>query len=276
MRPSRGDDVAVVVEGHERLVDGAVVAPVEHEDLLPVGGLAGEPQREPVRVGRARRDLPEREPEPAGELLADDRRVLGRQHQRDARAAACSAITATVAGGRVPGHRAGVAEAEVDVLVAVDVDDARARRLGREDREPARPAGHPVHRHPAEQRADGAVRELARRGMRRRRTAPPRERAARRGGRGRSSRSIERGSYGWPGNVLPPMAEIRAEITANVWQVVAEEGQMVAEGDEICILESMKMEIPVVTEVPGVVRELHVEPEQVVQEGDLIALIDES
>jgi biotin carboxyl carrier protein len=72
------------------------------------------------------------------------------------------------------------------------------------------------------------------------------------------------------------MAEIRAEITANVWQVVAEVGQMVAEGDEICILESMKMEIPVVTDVPGVLRELYVEPEQVVQEGDLIALIDES
>ena len=72
------------------------------------------------------------------------------------------------------------------------------------------------------------------------------------------------------------MAEIRAEITANVWQVVVEEGQMVAEGDEICILESMKMEIPVITEMPGVVRELHVAPEQTVQEGDLIALIDET
>ena len=72
------------------------------------------------------------------------------------------------------------------------------------------------------------------------------------------------------------MAEIRAEITANVWQVIVEEGQMVAEGDEICILESMKMEIPVVTEIPGVVRELHVQPEDNVQEGDLIALIDES
>jgi biotin carboxyl carrier protein len=72
------------------------------------------------------------------------------------------------------------------------------------------------------------------------------------------------------------MHEIRAEIAANVWQVVVEEGQMVAEGDEICILESMKMEIPVVTEVPGVVRELHVAPEQNVQEGDLIALIDEN
>lgn len=61
-----------------------------------------------------------------------------------------------------------------------------------------------------------------------------------------------------------------------MWQVRAEEGQMVAEGDEICILESMKMEIPVVTEVPGVVRELHVAAGQVVQEGDLIAVIDES
>jgi acetyl-CoA carboxylase biotin carboxyl carrier protein len=72
------------------------------------------------------------------------------------------------------------------------------------------------------------------------------------------------------------MAEIRAEITANVWQVVVEEGQMVAEGDEICILESMKMEIPVTTEVPGVVRELYVEAGATVQEGDRIALIDES
>ena len=65
------------------------------------------------------------------------------------------------------------------------------------------------------------------------------------------------------------MAEIHAEITANVWQVVVEVGQMVAEGDEICILESM-------TEVPGVVRELDVEAGQTVQEGDRIALIDES
>ncbi len=72
------------------------------------------------------------------------------------------------------------------------------------------------------------------------------------------------------------MYEIRAEITANVWQVRVDEGQMVAEGDEIVVLESMKMEIPVVTETPGVVREIRVAPEDVVQEGDLIALIDES
>jgi biotin carboxyl carrier protein len=72
------------------------------------------------------------------------------------------------------------------------------------------------------------------------------------------------------------MVEIRAEITANVWKIVVDEGQAVAEGDEIAILESMKMEIPVVTETPGIVRELHVTEGQTVREGDLIALIDEA
>ena len=43
-------------------------------------------------------------------------------------------------------HRARVAEAEVDVLVAVDVGEAAPARLGDEEREPAGPLGHPVHR----------------------------------------------------------------------------------------------------------------------------------
>ena len=41
------------------------------------------------------------------------------------------------------------------------------------------------------------------------------------------------------------MAEVRAEIAANVWQVLVEPGAAVDEGDELVILESMKMEIPV-------------------------------
>ena len=41
------------------------------------------------------------------------------------------------------------------------------------------------------------------------------------------------------------MVEVQAEIAANVWQVPAEVGQMIAEGETIAILESMKMEIPV-------------------------------
>ena len=69
------------------------------------------------------------------------------------------------------------------------------------------------------------------------------------------------------------MAEIRAEMVANVWKVVAEEGQHVDEGDTLVILESMKMEIPVLAEDPGTLAKLHVAEGDVVQEGDLIAVI---
>ena len=69
------------------------------------------------------------------------------------------------------------------------------------------------------------------------------------------------------------MAEIRAEMVANVWQVVTSEGAAVQDGDTLVILESMKMEIPVLAEGPGVVAKLHVAEGDVVQEGDPIATI---
>ena len=72
------------------------------------------------------------------------------------------------------------------------------------------------------------------------------------------------------------MIDVPAHITGTVWKIEKKPGDPVSAGDVLVILESMKMEIPVMTEIPGVVRELHVEPEQVVQEGDLIAIIDES
>ena len=53
-------DDRVAVESDERLVDRAVVAPVEDEDLRPAGQLAGEPDGEAVRVGRGQRELPAR------------------------------------------------------------------------------------------------------------------------------------------------------------------------------------------------------------------------
>lgn len=72
------------------------------------------------------------------------------------------------------------------------------------------------------------------------------------------------------------MTEVRAEITANVWQVPAQVGASVAEGDELAILESMKMEIPVVAPCSGTIREVHVAPDDQVVEGDLVCTIDES
>jgi acetyl-CoA carboxylase biotin carboxyl carrier protein len=68
--------------------------------------------------------------------------------------------------------------------------------------------------------------------------------------------------------------EIRAEMVANVWKVVATAGTEVAEGDTLVILESMKMEIPVVAESDGTLVKLAVAEGDVVQEGDLIAVIE--
>ena len=60
--------------------------------------------------------------------------------------------------------------------------------------------------------------------------------------------------------------EVRAELTATVWKVVVEQGATVAEGDELVILESMKMEIPVAAPVAGTVTELCVAEEDRINE----------
>ncbi|HCT78252.1 MAG TPA: hypothetical protein DGT23_17085 [Micromonosporaceae bacterium] len=67
--------------------------------------------------------------------------------------------------------------------------------------------------------------------------------------------------------------EIRAEMVANVWKVVVNDGDTVEDGDTLVILESMKMEIPVVAEADGSVT-IKVNEGDVVQEGDLIAVIE--
>ena len=67
--------------------------------------------------------------------------------------------------------------------------------------------------------------------------------------------------------------EIHAEMVSSVWKVLVGPGAEVAAGDALVILESMKMEIPVLTERAGTVRELHVVEGEVLQEGDLIATV---
>jgi biotin carboxyl carrier protein len=69
------------------------------------------------------------------------------------------------------------------------------------------------------------------------------------------------------------VSEIHAEMVANVWKVIAATGDSVTEGDTLVILESMKMEIPVLAETGGTVARLAVTEGDVVQEGDLIAVI---
>jgi acetyl-CoA carboxylase biotin carboxyl carrier protein len=70
------------------------------------------------------------------------------------------------------------------------------------------------------------------------------------------------------------VAEIRAEMVANVWKVIVAEGDAVADGDTLVILESMKMEIPVLAEESGTLVRLAVAEGDVIQEGDLIAVVE--
>jgi len=70
------------------------------------------------------------------------------------------------------------------------------------------------------------------------------------------------------------VAEIRAEMVANVWKVVAAQGDHVDDGDTLVILESMKMEIPVIAPCPGTITAVHVAPDDQVKEGDLVIEIE--
>ncbi len=70
------------------------------------------------------------------------------------------------------------------------------------------------------------------------------------------------------------MADVLAEMVANVWKVVVAPGDQVAEGDPLVILESMKMEIPVESPLGGTVKEIRVQEGGVVQEGDVIAVVE--
>jgi len=67
--------------------------------------------------------------------------------------------------------------------------------------------------------------------------------------------------------------DVRAELTATVWKVVAEVGATVAEGDELIILESMKMEIPVTAPENGTLAEVRVAEGDSVAEGDVLAVV---
>ncbi len=144
--------VAVRSDDDERLVDAAVVAVAVHQDLGAVGDGTGEPDRPAVGVRRGQREAPAGEPEPAGEFGADPLGVLRGQHRRSTALFGEPALHGLRDdGGRVACHRSGVAEAEVDVLVAVDVGDAGAPGGVEVAREGTGGLVHPGHRHPSEE-----------------------------------------------------------------------------------------------------------------------------
>ena len=67
---------------------------------------------------------------------------------------------------------------------------------------------------------------------------------------------------------------VTAELTGNLWKLVASEGQEVKADETLMILESMKMEIPVASPKAGKVTKIHVKEGQTVQEGQVLAEVD--
>jgi acetyl-CoA carboxylase biotin carboxyl carrier protein len=68
--------------------------------------------------------------------------------------------------------------------------------------------------------------------------------------------------------------DVRSEVAGRVWKIEAEVGRRVAADDPILILEAMKMEIPVHAPVAGTVAAILVEPEEMVEEDQVVATLE--
>ena len=67
--------------------------------------------------------------------------------------------------------------------------------------------------------------------------------------------------------------EIESDVTGTVWKIEVEEGASVSEGSTLIILESMKMEIPVLASDNGTVAEILIEEEEAVSEGQVVVVL---
>lgn len=72
------------------------------------------------------------------------------------------------------------------------------------------------------------------------------------------------------------MAQEKVEfpITGKVISVNVKQGDTVNEGDILCLLESMKMENPILAPVGGTVSEIGISAGQVVEVGEVVAIIE--
>ncbi len=68
--------------------------------------------------------------------------------------------------------------------------------------------------------------------------------------------------------------EVKSQIKAIVWKVLKETGDTVKIDDEIVILESMKMEIPIISEFNGKIKSIEISEGDEVDEGQIIAILE--
>ncbi|MGI9327791.1 MAG: acetyl-CoA carboxylase biotin carboxyl carrier protein subunit [Pseudomonadales bacterium] len=67
---------------------------------------------------------------------------------------------------------------------------------------------------------------------------------------------------------------VESEVAGNVWKIHVSEGEQVSPGQELMILESMKMEIPVESPAAGKILQLRVAPEDAVEEEQVLVVLE--
>ncbi len=72
------------------------------------------------------------------------------------------------------------------------------------------------------------------------------------------------------------MAKLHAktEVTGSVWKITTAVGQTLASGDVVMVIESMKMEIPVIAEEGGTIVEYRVKEGDAISEGEIVAILE--
>lgn len=70
------------------------------------------------------------------------------------------------------------------------------------------------------------------------------------------------------------MEKVIASMAGNVWKVLVKEGDQVEEGQDVVILESMKMEIPIAVEVSGTVQSVKINEGDFVNEDEVLIIVE--
>ncbi|MFT4181177.1 MAG: urea carboxylase [Rhizobium sp.] len=93
---------------------------------------------------------------------------------------------------------------------------------------------------------------------------------------GLDSFSVDEGSGpGLDGDIPEGCFGVESAVPGNVWKILVEEGQPVAAGETLAIIESMKMEINVTAHAAGRVRDLRAGPGRNVKAGDVLVVLEE-
>jgi acetyl-CoA carboxylase biotin carboxyl carrier protein len=67
--------------------------------------------------------------------------------------------------------------------------------------------------------------------------------------------------------------QVKAEVAGSVWQITTTVGQRIEAGDTLMIIESMKMEIPVIAEQGGTIDRFMVDEKAAISEGQVLVVL---